>query len=209
MFGFRKKDPAPPAFQILGFNHRLLRFTSTRKYELGHAMDLSLDIPGLGPTKVPITIVARDVYPENTFYSAEVLADLRVRQFLFAQFGTNDAEEDKVVEVPQEDRRCRPRFRTVCSARSRRLPGFQAMTWDLTPEGTRLQAREQMAPGEELEVEIDLDDTLVGVLKLRARVVWSSPGDGGKGAWIGLRFADQQDRAVEQLARYLERKVGR
>lgn len=186
--------------QILGFNMRLLRFTSPTRLGLGDMLELSLDVPGLGRTAVPITIVARD----GQSYTAEVHAELPVRQHLFAQFGTTDAEADKVVAVPEQDRRRRPRFRTVCGVRSRLLPGYQALTWDLTPEGVRLQAREPLAVDTELVLDLDLDDQVVGVLRLPARVIWSGPRQEG-GAWIGLQFAGTD----QALRRYLDRKVGR
>lgn len=199
MFGFVRKGTAPPSLEVVGFNHRLLRFTCTVRLGLGDMMDLTLDVPGLGATRVSVTVVARD----GDVYTAEVHADLPVRQHLFAQFGTTDAEADRTVAVPEQDRRCRPRFRTVCQVRSRGLPGYQALTWDLTPEGVRLQAREALPPGAALDLDLDLDDTEVGLLKLPARVIWSGPGEGG--AWIGLQFT----RGDANLARYLERKVYR
>lgn len=186
--------------QVVGFNMRLLRFTTPMRLGLGDMLELGMEVPGLGSTAIPITIVARD----GELYTAEVHADLPVRQHLFAQFGTTDAEADKVVAVPAQDRRRRPRFRTVCGVRSRLLPGYQALTWDLTPEGVRLQAREPLAVGAELLLDLDLDDDVVGVLRLPARVIWSGPRQEG-GAWIGLQFAG----ADEKLKRYLQRKVSR
>lgn len=186
--------------QVVGFNMRLLRFTAPMRLRLGDMLDLTLEVPGLGATVVPVTIVARD----GDLYTAEVHAELPVRQHLFAQFGTTDAEDDKVVAVPEQDRRRRPRFRTVCQVRSRHLPAYQALTWDLTPEGVRLQAREPLAVGAELTLDLDLDDDVVGLLRLPARVIWSGPRQEG-GAWIGLQF----QATDEKLRRYLERKVSR
>lgn len=186
--------------QVVGFNMRLLRFTAPMRLGLGDMLDLTLDVPGLGRTAIPITIVARD----GDLYTAEVHAELPARQHLFAQFGTTDAEDDKVVAVPEQDRRRQPRFRTICQVRSRLLPGFQALTWDLTPEGVRLQAREPLPVDTELVLDLDLDDDVVGVLRLPARVIWSGPRQEG-GAWIGLQFGG----ADEKLKRYLHRKVSR
>lgn len=221
---FRKRPGDPPAadprghlapgeavtsFEILGFNLRLLRFRSSQRLELGAWLEIPLDVPGLGPTRIPATLVARDPGPEATIYTAEVQASLPVRQHLFARFGSSDAEEDRELRHDGPERRSQPRFRTTCQARSRSLPGFQALTWDLTPRGTRLVAQAGLEPGTGLELTLDLDDALVEELALSARVVWSHPVPGAKGSYLGLQFTGGRGRALEGLELYVKRKVGR
>lgn len=230
MFGFfRRKpreaapsplEPVQPAgeearvlpagsFEVVGFNLRLLRFRSPLRLELGEPIELPVDLPGLGPTPFPAVVVARDPAPDATLYTAEVHAALPMRQHLFARFGTRDEEADREGSWEGPERRARPRFRTTCQARSKHLPGFQALTYDLTPEGARLTGREPMEPGAELQVMLDLDDALVDEVRLPARVLWSKPVPGGPGAWIGLQFTGGDPRQAGALSLYLERKVGR
>lgn len=97
-----------------------------------------------------------------------------------------------------------PRFPCGVRVRSPQLPGYSAITEDLSPEGARLQTTAPLAVGQQIEVCLDLDD---GSPELRglARVCWSRMTEPCR---AGLSFVDLDSEQLALLRHYLVEQTG-
>lgn len=108
--------------------------------------------------------------------------------------------EVPVAEGVEYPLRSQSRLPISLRARSQWLPNFEALTVDLTAEGTQLLTHAPLRPGDELALSLDLDNGL-GPVELRGVVRWSRMTPPFR-AGLSLEPADSRQRA--RLEAYLE-----
>lgn len=97
-----------------------------------------------------------------------------------------------------------PRYPVGLRVRSSALPGYCALTHDLSGQGAQLQLEAPVSAGEELELALDLDAGFPE-LRVRARVCWSRM----LAPWrCGVAFLEFFDDGKAQLEQYLGQRYG-
>lgn len=86
---------------------------------------------------------------------------------------------------------------------SRGLPGYRAMTLDISSSGIQIEAEGKMPVGIQLQMVLELGEAGPG-LSCRARVAWCAPSDTHQHYRVGLEFLSPSEdllRGLESLAR--------
>lgn len=86
---------------------------------------------------------------------------------------------------------------------SRALPGYRAMTLDISSSGIQIEADGKMPVGIQLQLVLELGEAGPG-LTCRARVAWCAPSDSQLHYRVGLEFLSPSEellRGLESLAR--------
>lgn len=94
-----------------------------------------------------------------------------------------------------------PRQSMRFRVRSRDLPGFQAITLDLSQSGVQLETEGTLAPGAELDLNIEFDREDLGDFVCPAKVVWCRPEHRSRSFRAGLVFLPADDGLRTTLAR--------
>lgn len=97
-------------------------------------------------------------------------------------------------------RRRQPRVRQSLRAISRRLPGYIALSVDLSASGLQLNTRLPLDVGEELWLSLDFPETDL-LVHCQVRVVWSRAAIGHYSA--GCEFIDATDEMKQTLQQFL------
>lgn len=102
----------------------------------------------------------------------------------------------------QPERR-EPRQNTRFRVRSPLLPGYRAMTLDLSQTGVQLETDARLEVGAELELDLEFDREDLRDFRCLARVIWSSPDRGSRDTRFrtGLAFVPADDTQRIALAR--------
>ncbi len=86
---------------------------------------------------------------------------------------------------------------------SRALPGYRAMTMDISSSGIQIEADGKMPVGIQIQMVLELGEAGPG-LSCRARVAWCAPSDSQQHYRVGLEFLSPSEellRGLESLAR--------
>lgn len=94
-----------------------------------------------------------------------------------------------------------PRHNLRFSVRSRDLPGFRAITCDLSQCGTQLETSGLLVEGAELVLDLEFDREELQDFSCPARVVWASEVPGDRDFRAGLVFLPEDDAKRSALAR--------
>lgn len=97
-------------------------------------------------------------------------------------------------------RRRQPRVRQALRAISRTLPGFIALSVDVSAGGLQLRTRLPLDVGEELWLSLDFPDSDL-LVHARVRVVWSRAEVGRYAA--GCEFLDTPEETLGTLQQFL------
>ncbi|MBI3928450.1 MAG: PilZ domain-containing protein [Armatimonadetes bacterium] len=96
-----------------------------------------------------------------------------------------------------EEKRGETRFQRVLGVMGPQVPGFRCVTHDLSRHGLRLLADQPLESGQQLKLQVGLDDAGEPV-HLTGRVLWAQPKPQTSGYWIGVRLVDNLPEAARQ-----------
>jgi len=141
------------------------------------------------------------------------LGHICVGYALVAQDSLNGIEDllRSYAERPQEvvGRRS-PRLPVSLRVMGRELPGFGAVTVDISQHGVRLNCSGLVKVGLESNLTLESDMASVENMQMRARVIWSAePQEKGKGYLAGLEFVNLNSLQADALERYNKGLWGR
>lgn len=85
---------------------------------------------------------------------------------------------------------------------ARELPGFGAVSADISQHGIRLACQGALARGTEVRMTVESDTASVENMQLRGRAIWSRENHNGKGYLAGLEFCHLTPEQQETLDRY-------
>lgn len=99
--------------------------------------------------------------------------------------------------------RAQPRQNARLRVRSRHLPGFRAMSLDMSQTGLQLETDAPMQVGQELDLDLEFDSEDLRNFAVGARVVWSAADERGRSDRFrtGLVFVPENDEQRTALAR--------
>lgn len=97
--------------------------------------------------------------------------------------------------------RSAPRVSCHLCVLSRDLPGFRAMTVDLSEGGMQLEVSSKVEVGSSVLLRLEFDTEILPVIEASARVAWCS--QQGRGLYrVGLQFNSISDSSKEIISRY-------
>lgn len=100
------------------------------------------------------------------------------------------------------DQRLEPRSRRQFQVMSPDIPGYKAITSDVSRSGLRLQVPEALAAGARLRLTLRFDDFAYEDVSVTAEVLWTTARTNDHLA--GVRFIDLTDAARDTIGAYLD-----
>lgn len=91
-------------------------------------------------------------------------------------------------EAPPPDNRRATRVQRGLRVVSPDLPGFQAMSSDISTTGLKLQSADTLPPGTVIQMRLELDDARLSGLEVEAEIRWSRARDDKRGYFMGVMF---------------------
>lgn len=91
------------------------------------------------------------------------------------------------------------RLAAIVKVTSRDLPGFQAVTSDISPHGVRIHCQAEVKPGTVATVQLETDLASLGQLTLQARCVWCTPQPANRNHACGFEFTALSEEAIDGL----------
>lgn len=180
--------------EILGFDEILI-FRSHAVLPVLEDFETELPLGEGGSEILGLRNRTRVERADHYEYTAEVTASPAALAALEERYGPRaQARGDR------PERRALPRVPHRIRIRSRHLPHFQALTHDMTLQGLRLLSEGEVAPGTELDLDMQLDHDRLPNVKGRAVAVWTAPLE-GRTWWVGARITGLEDPAT--LEEYL------
>lgn len=185
--------------ELVDLRNNQLLFRSNRKYPDGKQLEVKVALPpGSGRvTTLPVQIVSsRPLEGGGLLYNARVLADV--------------GEVKVSGNVRDPALRRAPRYAVGVRVRSRRLPGYRAITIDLSRSGVQLEADGPVQPGQVLDLTLEFDRYEVADLCCDARVVWCRHDPARDRYRIGLEFCPANpamQRELDRVADFFEHRA--
>lgn len=184
--------------ELVDLRNNQLLFRSNRKYPDGQQLDVKVALPpGSGKvTTLPIQVMSsRPLENGGILYNARVLADVE------------GVELQGNIKDPALRRA--PRYAVGVRVRSRRLPGYRAITVDLSRSGLQLETDGPVQTGEMLDLTLEFDRQGLPELNCDARVVWCRQLPKSDRCRVGLEFAPRSAAARQSLDRVADFFEGR
>ena len=91
----------------------------------------------------------------------------------------------------------------------RELPGFSAVTIDISLHGVKLSCHGPVKQGQMLNLTLESDTGSVPDIPLKGRAVWSRENQQNKGYSVGVEFTDLNPEQTDLLKRYHTSLAGR
>ncbi|MBI3928376.1 MAG: PilZ domain-containing protein [Armatimonadetes bacterium] len=105
---------------------------------------------------------------------------------------------------PWYEKREITRLDKVLMVMSPQLPGFKAVTYDITIAGVRLDCDGKLEPDTQIQLRMDFDDHRMQPLQMTGRTVWCRIKPASNKFWVGVKLDPIADGERERLATYLE-----
>lgn len=199
---------APETVKFIDLKEAIVTFLTTRKKIPGQAIKVRFALPGNKPSKIdlPIRITAsRPAEGIKGFICAGfvVVAEEKLPQIeeLLHSYATR-------ADLGLAGRRS-PRLPISLRVMARELPGFGAVTIDISNHGVRLQCHGAVKVGIMVHMTIESDVASVENMGLRGRVIWSRENTGGRGHLAGIEFIDLNPTQQDNIERYCKSLAGR
>ncbi len=160
--------------ELIDLGNQLLVFRSNRTYREGSEVKVRVAVHGSRRT-LPVRVIGA----RAPIYHAVVLTDLQGL--------------DVTGEQADHEARSAVWHRTRLRVRSRRLPGYGAMTVEVGNWGVQLETTGPLTVGATIPLTLELEPT---VLSCDARVIWC--GATGRGFRAGLQFLPTDPAELER-----------
>ncbi len=198
----------PEKVEFIDLRESILTFRSRKtKHKIGAVKKVAIPIPVDGTTqtlKLEVIVDSARALPDNTFL---------VVGHILAEQGNLQQLALLLQDVPRPDlgRLARRSERIPIGIRvlSQELPGFRAVTIDLSMHGVQLQCEGLLEVGSYLNLTFELEMPDLPKLTLQAVVVWSATEEAKRKAYkAGLEFTQQHpqvqvlwEKAYQRLLR--------
>jgi len=111
-----------------------------------------------------------------------------------------------IPEQLETERRRERRLKRAVRVTSKYFPQFAGITQDISLSGLRVVTRGGLQAGHEIPLELELDDSYIPTLPLRAKVAWSAKREDGT-YHSGLRFSPMSLEAECLIKKYLRTRL--
>ena len=186
MFSFLKKllgqNSASPTVEVTGVKDGLLAFRTDDSLQF---QETTVQVPtphGTIGTKVQI----QSYDPRSKEYLAKICS------------------EDQTLESLDIDLASLARVSKVLRVSSPHLPGYMAMTEELSLSGLKLTTKGDLRPGDTLKLDIDFDDPKLNTMTIQAEVEWSAQKTHNT-YQCSLRYRDMAPTTLATLGEYIRK----
>ena len=196
---------APETVDYIDLRSGIITFLSKKKRPLGGSAKVRLAIPQDGKHKnLDVSVSLVNVRTSHGVKGFICVGHLLVDEALYPQV---EAALRTISVKPELGLAARRSVRYPISLRvmSRELPGFGAVTVDMSNHGARLACHGQVAEGAMVRLTLELDvGSMHSHLPVPAKCIWSRPDARGKGHIVGVEFCDMEPAAHDLLTRYMK-----
>lgn len=199
---------APESVQFIDLQDAIITFLSRGKKTPGQAVKVRFPLPGNKPPKIDLPIRITAIRPAQGIKGFICVGFVAVPEEKLANL-----EEALRSYAPRPDLgisgRRSPRLPISLRVMARELPGFGAVTIDISNHGVRLNCHGAVKQGLVVTMVIESDVASVENMHLRGRIIWSRENTGGRGHLAGLEFFDLNPTQADALERYNKSLAGR
>lgn len=186
----------------------LITFLTKRKKNVGQTLKVRFKMEGMKPAHLDLRVQVSACRPTPAgkqfvcsamaYVPEEKLAELEEAMRAHAQRGDQGMASRRSQRLPISLR-----------VMARELPGFGAVTVDISQHGVRLNCHGMVKQGAQVNMVIESDVASVENMQLRGRIVWARENTLGKGWLAGLEFFDLTPYQEDCLERYCKALAGR
>ncbi|MBT9587410.1 PilZ domain-containing protein [bacterium] len=205
MFGFL----GPEVMHFVDMREALITFWSKGKKTLGANIKVRFALPGTKAKSLDLTLRIVTSRPSGAAQKGyinvgiahlpeEKLADI---EELLRAYGTRP-------DLGTMGRRSQ-RLPNSLKVMGRELPGFVAVTVDISQHGVRINCQGILKVGLVVNLTLESDMASFENLQMRARTIWSWENKDGKGYLAGLEFIDLTPAQQDNLEQYCKSLAGR
>lgn len=201
---------APETVDYIDLRSGIITFLSKKKRSLGGSSKVRLVIPRDGKVaNLDVSVSLISVRVSTSVKGFICVGHLLVDETRYAPL----EEAIKTIPVrPELGLAARRSVRCPISLRvmSRELPGFGAVTVDISNHGARLSCHGAVSDGAYVRLTIELDvGSMNSHLPVPGKAVWCRPDARGKGYIVGVEFCDIEPAAKALLDKYMTSLVAR
>jgi hypothetical protein len=212
VFGWFRKDPMLVGAWFVDQENRQAK-VAFRRYRDG-VMTFSSNILHPPNQTMMLSVQVKNVKPEIQSFACHVvrrvMADDLVQYEVRAQQISEIVDEllkrhfggEGVTEHGTKEGRRSPRINSAFQVMSRDLPGFKAISTNISMTGIQLGVREEVKKGKKVQMKLDFDDFRFKEIDCEGEVMWCRPGE--KDWLIGISFTVLSEGARETIQSYIK-----
>lgn len=198
----------PETVQFIDMHHGQLTVLAPRPKKAGSTTKVRVALHGYKKPRVDIPMCIQSVRPSQSPKGHLCVGTVVLEEEYFTQL------EDLLYSYairPDLGRAARRSLRLPIGlkAMGRELPGFSAVTVDLSLHGVRLSCHGPLKQGLAVNLTLESDIGSLGNMVVRGRVVWSRENDQNKSHLVGVEFTDLSEEQTGLLASYHQKLEGR
>ena len=191
MFTKIKNFFRPPTAELTFCTGKTIFFRAPDGVKVGHRANFIARLPEGQEFGAVIQVINYD--KEKKLYSGFIEQPLDANKFL-----------SSVLDLPFEDRRITPRLDKLLRVLSPQIPGYSAMTRNVSSTGLCFCLNQPFPIGTLIELEMDLDASGTQPLKLRVEIRWAAPDTVGNQHLVGGKFLSITPAQRRALNHFLE-----
>lgn len=191
MFRQIKNFFRPPAAEMVFCKGDTVYFRTQDSPRIGQKANFTVKLPEGQVFGAIIRVLSYE--PDKGMFTGRVEHPQEANQYL-----------PKLLGLPFEDRRDVPRLDRSIKVLSPQLPGYSAMSRNLSETGICLVTTQPYPPGTILSLEMDLDAAGTRPIRVQVETRWTAQdGHGGNNHLVGGRFLAMTNAQRGQLRGYL------
>lgn len=198
----------PETVQFIDMHHGQLTILAPRTKKAGAVTKVRVALHGYKKPRVDIPMLIQSVRPSESPKGHVCIGSVVLEEEYFSQL------EDLLYSYairPDLGRSARRSLRLPIGlkAMGRELPGFSAVTVDVSLHGVRLNCHGPLKQGLVVNLTLESDIGSLGNMVVRGRVIWSRENEQTRGHMVGVEFADLSEEQSGLLASYHHKLAGR
>jgi hypothetical protein len=222
LFGFFRRDPGfdkawithsedGPKIQVVPQSYRngIISFHSGTELSVNDTVSLWISIKNSreGPFEMSCTLLKETMVNQRLEYMGRMQGvPPMVDKVLTDQFPAPQDAAASGTGNPREGRRS-PRIQTAFQVMSRQLPGYKAISTNISMTGIQLDVREEVKIGTRIQMKLDFDDFRFHEVNCEGEVKWCRPGE--ERDWlIGIAFVTLSEQSKDTVKRYIQMVAG-
>lgn len=192
----------PESVLFIDQREATLTFLTARAKKAGQTVKVRFDLPGAPkPGRLDLSVRVQTSRPISTGQGHICVGTLLSATEALGSIEDNLRTFCKRPDMGFAGRRSE-RLPISLRVMGRELPGFGAVTVDISLHGVRLVCQGPIKQGLLANLVVESDIGSVGKLHLRARAIWSADNPSGRGVLAGFEFFDLVGPAHEELEKY-------
>ena len=192
---------SPETVHFVDMREALVTFLTKRQKKVGQTLKVRFGMKGLKPPRLDLTLRVTHSRPAQSGKG-------------FICVGVAVVVEEKLPELEDMLRghaergdlgisgRRSQRLPVSLKVMARELPGFTAVTVDISMHGVRLNCHGAVRQGTMVHMTVESDVASVDNMSLRGRIIWARENTLGRGWLAGIEFAELPAAQIDNLERY-------